>query len=74
MRERGQPGSSAETSSAAAREHQHGPESPAEPGHPAGHDAHAGHSVAMLRDRFRNSLALMLPTLIWGHMLQSALG
>jgi len=39
-----------------------------------GHDKHAGHSVAMFRDRFWLSLLLTLPTLIWGHMLQSALG
>ncbi|HWB42744.1 MAG TPA: HAD-IC family P-type ATPase, partial [Gemmatimonadales bacterium] len=39
-----------------------------------GHDAHAGHSVAMFRDRFWLSLALTIPTLIWGHMLPQALG
>jgi Cu2+-exporting ATPase len=37
-------------------------------------DKHAGHSVAMFRDKFWLSLALTLPTLVWGHMLQSALG
>jgi Cu2+-exporting ATPase len=40
----------------------------------AGHDKHAGHSVAMFRDKFWISLALTIPTLIWGHMLQSAIG
>ncbi len=40
----------------------------------AGHDKHAGHSVAMFRDRFWLSFALTIPTLIWGHMLQNALG
>ncbi len=40
----------------------------------AGHDRHAGHSVAMFRDRFWISLLLTLPTLVWGHMLQRALG
>ena len=40
----------------------------------ASHDAHAGHSVAMFRDRFWISLALTIPTLVWGHMLQNALG
>src|SRR5437773_3949066 len=40
----------------------------------AGHDKHAGHSVAMFRDKFWLSLLLTIPTLIWGHMLQSALG
>ncbi len=40
----------------------------------AGHDKHAGHSVAMFRDRFWISFALTVPTLVWGHMLQTALG
>jgi len=40
----------------------------------AAHDKHAGHSVAMFRDRFWGTLVLTLPTLLWGHMLQSALG
>ena len=38
----------------------------------AGHDKHAGHSVAMFRDKFWISLALTVPTLIWGHMLQGS--
>ncbi|HET6778830.1 MAG TPA: heavy metal translocating P-type ATPase, partial [Gemmatimonadales bacterium] len=38
------------------------------------HDRHAGHSVAMFRDRFWISLLLTIPTLIWGHMLQRAFG
>jgi Cu2+-exporting ATPase len=38
------------------------------------HDKHAGHSVAMFREKFWITLLLTLPTLIWGHMLQSALG
>jgi len=42
-------------------------------GHGA-HDAHAGHGVEMFRDRFRITLLLTLPTLVWGHMLPSALG
>ena len=42
--------------------------------HHAGDEApatgqHAGHSVAMFRDKFWISLALTIPTLIWGHML-----
>ena len=40
----------------------------------AGHDKHAGHSVGMFRDKFWISLGLTIPTLIWGHMLQDALG
>ncbi|HEU4585607.1 MAG TPA: heavy metal translocating P-type ATPase [Gemmatimonadaceae bacterium] len=39
-----------------------------------GHDKHAGHSVAMFRDKFWVSLLLTIPTLIWGHMLQGAIG
>ncbi len=42
------------------------------PGGHEGHDKHAGHSVAMFRDKFWISLLLTLPTLIWGHMLQRA--
>jgi len=40
----------------------------------AGHDRHAGHSVAMFRDKFWLSLLLTIPTVLWGHMLQGALG
>jgi Cu2+-exporting ATPase len=38
------------------------------------HDRHAGHSVAMFRDKFWIALLLTLPTLGWGHMLQRAIG
>jgi P-type Cu2+ transporter len=41
---------------------------------PGGHDKHAGHSVAMFRDKFWTSLALAIPTLVWGHMLPRVLG
>jgi hypothetical protein len=40
----------------------------------AGHDKHAGHSVATIRDKFWISLAPTIPTLVWGHMLQRAFG
>jgi P-type Cu2+ transporter len=40
----------------------------------AEHDEHAGHGTVMFRDRFWLSLALTIPTLVWGHMLQRALG
>ncbi len=43
-------------------------------GRPEGHDQHAGHSVAMFRDRFWLSLTLSVPVLIWSEMLQSLLG
>jgi Cu2+-exporting ATPase len=39
-----------------------------------GHDKHAGHSVAMFRNKFWCSLVLTIPTLVWGHMLQRAFG
>jgi P-type Cu2+ transporter len=39
-----------------------------------GHDKHAGHSVEMFRDKFWWSLALTLPTVIWGHMLARLTG
>ena len=51
--------------------HSHGPNHHAPGG---SHDQHAGHSVAMFRDKFWISLLLTLPTLIWGHMLPRALG
>jgi Cu2+-exporting ATPase len=40
----------------------------------AGHDKHAGHSVAMFRQKFWLSLLLTVPTLVWGHMLQRVIG
>jgi P-type Cu2+ transporter len=40
----------------------------------AGHDKHAGHSIAMFRRKFWVSLGLTVPTLVWGHMLERALG
>ena len=42
--------------------------------HEDAHDKHAGHSVAMFRDKFWLSLLLTIPTLIWGHMLPRVLG
>jgi Cu2+-exporting ATPase len=38
------------------------------------HDKHAGHSTAAFREKFWISLLLTIPTLIWGHMLQDAVG
>ena len=40
----------------------------------AAHDAHAGHSVALFRTKFWVSLALTVPTVIWGHMLAPLAG
>jgi P-type Cu2+ transporter len=57
--------------------HQH--HAPAGAGHDGGdaHEAynkHAGHSVAMFRDKFWMTLALTIPTLVWGHMLERLSG
>jgi Cu2+-exporting ATPase len=38
------------------------------------HDKHEGHSTTAFRDKFWISLLLTIPTLVWGHMLQDALG
>ena len=38
------------------------------------HGKHAGHSVAMFRDKFWLSLLLTIPTLVWGHMLPRVVG
>jgi P-type Cu2+ transporter len=44
-------------------------------GHGAGgHDRHAGHSVAMFRDKFWLSLLLTIPVVIWSHDVQQLLG
>ncbi len=42
-------------------------------GHEA-HDKHAGHSVAMFRDRFWLSVLLTVPVLVWSEMVQDWLG
>jgi P-type Cu2+ transporter len=39
-----------------------------------GHDKHAGHSVAMFRDRFWLSLVLTVPVVIWSTHIQELLG
>lgn len=38
------------------------------------HDRHAGHSVAMFRDRFWIALALTVPTMLWSEMIQHWFG
>ncbi|HLF42977.1 MAG TPA: copper-translocating P-type ATPase [Acidimicrobiia bacterium] len=50
----------------------HGPESGV--GHGGGHDKHAGHSVAMFRDRFWLSLLLTLPVVFFSEMIQEWFG
>ena len=54
--------------------HGHADDRPAAHGGHQEHDRHAGHSVAMFRDKFWVSFLLTLPTLVWGHMLQNAFG
>jgi Cu2+-exporting ATPase len=55
--------------------HSHRPQDAATSGHiHAAPEKHAGHSVAMFRDKFWISLLLTVPTLVWGHMLPRALG
>jgi Cu2+-exporting ATPase len=39
-----------------------------------GHDKHAGHSVELFRRKFWLTLALTVPTVLWGHMLMSLTG
>ncbi len=39
-----------------------------------GRDRHAGHSVAMFRDKFWLSFALTIPTVIWSSEVQHWLG
>ena len=42
--------------------------------HGGGHDKHAGHSVAMFRDRFWLSFVLTLPVILFSEMIQEWLG
>jgi len=58
----------------AGSHHEHHEHRAHEPPAAHAHDKHAGHSVAMFRDKFWLSLLLTLPTLVWGHMLQRAFG
>src|SRR5260370_41027619 len=44
------------------------------PHHHQGHDRHAGHSVAMFRDKFWLSFALTIPTVFWSSDVQHWLG
>jgi Cu2+-exporting ATPase len=51
-----------------AHQHEHGN------GHSGGHDKHAGHSVAMFRDRFWLSLILTLPVVFYSETIQNWFG
>ncbi|HUG32890.1 MAG TPA: copper-translocating P-type ATPase [Acidimicrobiia bacterium] len=52
----------------------HGGHDHSDGGADGGHDKHAGHSVAMFRDRFWLSLALTLPVVFYSEMIQDWLG
>ena len=52
---------------------EHGPRPSAGAGHEA-HDKHAGHSVAMFRERFWLCLLLSVPVLFWSEMIQGWFG
>ena len=56
--------------------HSHGSDDDMRHGHGghAAHDQHAGHSVAMFRNKFWITLLLTLPTLVWGEMMPRLLG
>src|SRR6267142_4792950 len=41
---------------------------------PGGHDRHAGHSVAMFRDKFWLSFALTIPVVVWSSDVQQWFG
>jgi Cu2+-exporting ATPase len=51
-----------------AHQHEHGN------GHSGGHDKHAGHNVAMFRDRFWLSLILTLPVVFYSETIQDWFG
>ncbi len=59
-----------ETSPPHPPHHSHG----AHDHHDGSNGKHAGHSVGMFRSRFWVSLALTIPTVIWGHMLMRLTG
>src|SRR5437773_141623 len=67
------PSNAAASAVVPARDHMHGYPA-AMHSESAPHDKHAGHSTAAFRDKFWISLLLTIPTLIWGHMLQDAVG
>src|ERR1700693_6252688 len=58
-------------------QHEHPPDPHADhkmPGTPGSHDRHAGHSVAMFRDKFWLSFALTIPVVAWSADLQHWIG
>src|SRR5499426_3758038 len=62
-------------STAGATGHAHAAHDPHGADHGAGaHDKHAGHSVEMFREKFRGTLLLSIPTVIWSPMIQHWFG
>ncbi|MGH7521090.1 MAG: heavy metal translocating P-type ATPase [Gemmatimonadales bacterium] len=53
--------------------HDHHPPTTHEPTAPKAHDAHAGHSPQMFRDRFWLSLAFTVPAVFWSEHIQMLL-
>jgi Cu2+-exporting ATPase len=62
------------TQAAHEGDHLGGPHDGRGTGAQGAHDKHAGHSVAMFRDRFWVSVALTVPVLVWSEMIQQWLG
>src|SRR6188508_3124808 len=56
------------------RHEQHGMTGHAGHAEAGAHDRHAGHSVAMFRDKFWITLLLSIPTLLWSGMVQHMFG
>src|SRR5215831_5200289 len=57
-----------------AHEHLAAPHPDHKSGKAPGHDRHAGHSVAMFRDKFWLSFVLTIPVVFWSHDVQHWLG
>ena len=56
------------------QQHQEPSATVASRGHTHGHDRHAGHSVAMFRDKFWLSLALTVPVILLSHDVEEWFG
>ncbi|MGI8515510.1 MAG: copper-translocating P-type ATPase [Acidimicrobiia bacterium] len=63
-----------DTEASAVSRHLKGNDASDHDGHGGGHDKHAGHSVAMFRDRFWLSLLLTLPVVFYSTMIQEWFG
>jgi Cu2+-exporting ATPase len=55
-------------------QHDHDRQDPADDMSAGGHDRHAGHSVAMFRDKFWLTLALTIPVVLLSHDIQTWFG